>query len=967
MTLTGVAGSRKSRRLITRSLFTTLALSPSISGAEEIKHHTINPVSSMLDKPSLPPFEFFGSITPTSEQCERSASIVATRHTDASQESSHQDPVCISYSPSSNANGPSFVRTGLLELGVNRCKNPAALLRTTQGTTYTKHFAELPLLGWVVIPKSFPPAVSTSSSGSNEAVQDSSTPCKVDSSAQHVDATRFVNSPAGTSSSKRGLSFEEALASLSAMSEHGTIFTVSGTEMDTPELSTKLINGAIPDEAYTLLHAKSKTPGETPAAYTGQFWIREKSKDTSLTDEPLKCFEQFNERCVGFSGSESVKSLAKRIFTDWSGIPTYALESPDMTTSTSAMSSGSPHKARDIVGHFNISTEQIWFQYGPGVSGTIPASIGSTLCPVPSTTVVSATEVALTPTTMTVVLCPVPISQNVDKRAPDPTPSIARRTSEATSSSPRMEITSSAESSLQFAGPAGVSYLPASQGSAVCPTPFDIITVETVIKSTSTTVTISLCPVYETFTRRDSEPASTIIERRKISQAQAKKTREHKTFDKMPGPLREFFGCIGDGKKQPWECSKTIHRFETWIKTKDGHGSYRGYGVIIGKLEDKPQPWKELLCRLDKYETQTYAEASAPGNSSIAKESSRALLEESIRGFEYWLQTPRGFSDFNAYKKDMVHKINSGKVPIYVEHYKSHQIPSVISACTPTRSSSSATASATSMASKHFLTARDTITRPVEHILPRNLLHPSKKQIRKCKADANRPVFRKRGIPVGPNPFIANLLQRRATTDPVPAAEALLVPDPLGAHCNMIGYREHLMLLLVCLVFLILSALGFLIWYLRRLNRHHHQTQTPETESSRERARSNVTMRDPNTFNDIVIPEEDPHHLPSDTQTRPWFSSPLSKRKRGEVFKKARANDPENIPPRARIPSSWKNGTSRDEAIPLKQRQPLGETHANDRGGEPGSPRVVSTGTDRGDGEGKVVNRKGSSQGYGSV
>ncbi|KAI9699025.1 MAG: hypothetical protein M1836_003214 [Candelina mexicana] len=895
----------------------------------------------------------------------------------------------------------------------------------------------------------------------------SGTPSDIGPVVQYNDARKLEKSPACMSCGR---------CTLSAMTEDSTTSAALGTEMDTSKSSTKLDHRAIHAEEDILLQHESETPHRTSAAYTGRPWLREESKDTPLTSDSSRCFKQFDDFCVGYSGSKSVKSFAKRILTEWLGVPIDVPKSArtrDTKTTSDAISSGKSHKVRDIVGHFNISTERIWFQYGPGIYGTIPASIGSTPCPVIFKTVVSKIQVALTPTTMTMIYCPDSISQEIDRTLPEPRPAsryrsqypterdssihksecehtilpaltantscpvssstlslegevdstsptlsvafcptvlscpvppdtfeyvwkdsysggvvsmtkimeipycparitqtIDRRIPEATHSSTKMDNNSSAELSLLYAGPGGVSHLPASQGSVICPTPFDIVTLETSIESTSTTVTISLCPVYQTVTRRAFEPTPTNLERRKIPQPEARNTKEHKTFDRMPVPLREFFGCLGDEHKQPWGCSVIITQFRTWIKSDNGQEACRGYGVITGKLEDKPRPWKDLLCRLDKYEIQTYAEASAPGNSSIAKESSLELLDDSITSFEYWLQTPRGFSDFNAYKKDMVHKINSGKVPIYVEHHNGHQVSSVLSGCTPTESITSATASATSAVRNRFLAARDSILQPAKSLTPRNILHPNEKQIKKCKADANKPLYRKRGIPLVPNLLVANLiLQPRATTGPVPAVEALLVQDPLGAHCSMIGYREHLMLLLVCLVFLILCALGFVMWYLRRLNRHHHRAQTPEPTSSRERARSIVTVRDPNTFNDIVIPEEDPSRLPSNPQTRNKCL-PLPKNglaNWGEKFKRARAEDPENVPPRARIPSAWKNGTARDESIPLKQRLPLGENQVNDRGGEADKPRVVSTGTDRKEPGGSVVNRKGSSQGYGSV
>ncbi|KAI9782164.1 MAG: hypothetical protein M1835_004084 [Candelina submexicana] len=700
------------------------------------------------------------------------------------------------------------------------------------------------------------------------------------------------------------------------MTEDSTTSAALGTKMDTSESSTKLGHRAIHAEDDVLLRHESETRHRTSAEYTGRLWLREKSKDTPLTSDSSKCFKQYDEFCVGYSGSKPVESLAKRIFTEWLGIPIYV---PKSATT------------RDT---------------------KTPTSDAILSCPVPPDTLKYVWKDSYSG------YCPARITQTID------------RFPKATHSSTKTDNTSSAELSLLYAGPGGVSYLPASQGSVICPTPFDIVTLETSIESTSTTVTISLCPVYQTVTRRAFEPTPTNLERREIPQVEARNTKEPKTFDRMPVPLREFFGCLGDEHKQPWECSVIITQFRTWIKSDNGQEACRGYGVITGKLEDKPRPWKDLLCRLDKYETQTYAEASVPGNSSIAKESSLELLDDSITSFEYWLQTPRGFSDFNAYKKDMVHKINSGKVPIYVEHHKGHQVSSIISGCTPTERITSVTASATSPVRNRFLAARDSILQPAKSLTPRNILHPNEKQIKKCKADANKPLYRKRGVPLVPNILVANLiLQPRATTGPVPAVEALLVPDPLGAHCSMIGYREHLMLLLVCLVFLILCALGFVMWYLRRLSRHHHRAQTPEPVSSRERARSIVTVRDPNTFNDIVIPEEEPSRLPSNPQTRNKFL-PLPKNglaNWGEKFKRARAEDPENVPPRARIPSAWQNGTVREESIPLKQRLPLGENQVNDRGGEADKPRVVSTGTDRKEGGGSVVHRKGSSQGYGSV
>ncbi len=948
--------------------------------------------------------------------------------------------------------------------GAGHCRELTTPLAISSCTPHSSYVIDPPLLGWVVMPDSLPPISSASptlASRSNEIVpiSDSGVQSPAYPSAKDESDTETIKSPTSTFCSGDWTLIDGNLGPVGAMTDACIIPPTLGTESSTAESPFKLSQTALKDEdGGHLLPAKSETPDEPLTAFSGPFWRRKQSKDTPLSNDSLECFKQFGGRCVGYSTKEAVNAPEKRGLVDVMNeimYPRYATSTNSITPSSDAKSLESPHRARDVVGDFSLFDEQIWYQSGRGVSGTIPASVGSTMCPVPSTTVVAEPHAAGLPTIMTYVICPVAVTPGIDRRAPDPTPSSAtetksstaqsymvhgqgwttilpgsvvetlcpvpyetmdiifgtnstatdarlcpttvakpidKRAPEATSSSPTMKITSSAESSLQFAAPGGLSYLPASQGSVFCPNPFDIITLDTIIDSTSTTVTVSLCPVYSTLTTRASAPTPISIERRNITPAQAQRARERKTFENVPVPLREFFGCLGDDKKQPWECTNVIMRFMMYIKTEPGQEACRGYGIIVGRLDDKPQPWKELLCRLDKYETQTYAEALAPGNSSLAKESSLDLLEDSIRTFEYWLQTPRGFSDFNAYTKDLVHKINSGKISIYVQHHKDYQVPSIVSACTPTptRSSFSVTASATSPVRKHFLASRDLILQPAKDILPRNFLHPNEKQIDKCKAETNKPPHNKRGIPLVPNLLIANLmLQPRAkSAPPVPAAEALFVPDPLGAHCSLVGYKEHLMLLLVCLIFVLLTALGFMLWFLRYLKHRRarrSQTQAGRNSGSLERRRSNVTIRDPNTFNDIVIPEEDTSRLPRDS-TRggrsrpPWFIRmgldpfadrwPEPKReaggasvvgkKEGRFFdKRTRVGDTEKATPRGRIPSAWKPRTLRKEkevAIPLEQRD-----------AEQGGERVVSTGTEReeGEGEGEVVNRKGSGKGQG--
>ncbi|KAI9814406.1 MAG: hypothetical protein M1827_003262 [Pycnora praestabilis] len=113
-----------------------------------------------------------------------------------------------------------------------------------------------------------------------------------------------------------------------------------------------------------------------------------------------------------------------------------------------------------------------------------------------------------------------------------------------------------------------------------------------------------------------------------------------------------------------------------------------------------------------------------------------------------------------------------------------------------------------------------------------------------------------------------------------PQPSAPVNADLIRQHCENVMGKEKFALIALSSIALMLSLIALLLALLRYRKRTQRQSLIEEPNRvSRKSSKSNVTLRDPNSFNDLIIPEETSETLPQPSNTWKWYHKfPRSRR-----------------------------------------------------------------------------------------